>query len=163
MESSLAETRKIGIHLEVTYRVGQPRLWLAITEELAAWWGAPYLLHDADATELHLEGWVGGRMYESWGLDSGGLWGQVTAWQAGKWFEVSGQFGLSTPSRSIVCFETEELASGSLLKLSHVIFGPVTDQVGEAYEKGWRDLLAVKLKQWVEEGVPGGLLKEKPE
>lgn len=157
MVSTPAAPDRFSIRLEFTYSVPVARVWKALTQELSSWWGPPYLLLDAHVTDLVLEPKLGGLMYERWGEHDGGIWGQITAIRTEHWLELRGQMGLSGPAVAIVCYELEPTDAGTLLKFSHVATGQVDEKSGEAFTKGWQDLLGDRLRAWVHDGIQKGI------
>jgi|GEM_PF-1248494 len=157
MVTTPAAPDRFSIRLEFTYHAPVSRIWKALTEELNAWWGPPYLLLDAEVTDLVLEPKLGGLMYEKWSGTDGGIWGQVTSIKSEHWIELRGQMGLSGPAVAIVCYELEPTDTGTLLKFSHVASGQVDAKSGEAFTKGWQDLLGDRLRAWVHDGIAKGI------
>lgn len=153
MTEPLPALDRFAIRMEFTYSVPPARIWKAITEELQAWWGPPYLLVDSELTELILEPRLGGRLYEKWGGSDGGIWGEVTSIRHDHWLEIRGQMGLRAPAVAIVCFEIDPVDAGCLLKFSHVATGGADSQAEAAFTKGWKELLGDRLRRWLEQGV----------
>src|SRR3990170_200696 len=60
-----AATNVIHIEQEITIEAVPERVFEALTQEVSAWWGMPYL-QSATAEALVLEPQVGGRFYEVW-------------------------------------------------------------------------------------------------
>ncbi|MEO7994875.1 MAG: SRPBCC domain-containing protein [bacterium] len=156
-----SETLDIGqirIDVKVTIHADRARIWKALTSEVAAWWGAPYLLNDAEVTDLILEPQVGGRFYEVWGNEGGALWGHVTSMKREHWIEIRGQIGMGAPVVGVVCFELRDgEEGGTQVVLSHEVMGPVDDRVQASYDGGWQDLVGDRLKAWIETGVKKGV------
>lgn len=148
-----------AIHIEQEVRIEAPpeRVFQALTQDVAAWWGAPYLLNQA-ATDIVLEPQVGGRMYEVWGQDEGALWAVVTAIERNKRLTLSGPMGMSGAVSGVIGYALEPAGkSATTLKLTHSVIGEVSEETRKNYGGGWTDLLGTRLKQFVETGKRAGL------
>lgn len=152
-----------SFHAELEATIGAPpsRVFEALTREVSAWWGAPYLI--GKAQRLVLEPRLGGRFYEEWADGAGALWGTVTELEEDKLLEVTGPVGMGGPVVGRVRFTlAPQGAAGTRLSLSHRGFGAVTEKTGAEYKGGWTDLLATRLKAYVETGKRHGLGHEPP-
>lgn len=117
----------------------------ALTVNVAAWWGAPYL-RSPDATDLVLEPQPGGRFYESWGHRQGALRGTVVAIRQDERLELAGPiFDRAVACRLDLRLEAREGGTLATLTAEHA--------PGEALE----DLFRVRLKTFVEAGRRSGL------
>ena len=154
-----------AIQIEQEVRIEAPpnRVFEALTQDVAAWWGAPYL-HNQQATDIVLEPRVGGRMFEVWGEgkgkqeDEGALWAVVTAIERNKQLTLSGPMGMSGAVSGSIAYVLEPAGkSATTLKLSHRAIGEVTEEARQNYTFGWTDLLATRLKQFVESGKRAGV------
>jgi DNA-binding transcriptional ArsR family regulator len=65
----------VAVDLAVTIDAAPSQVFDAMTQNLSAWWGAPYLY--GDAKDIVLEPKVGGRLYEVWGQDAVGDCGRL--------------------------------------------------------------------------------------
>lgn len=131
----------------------------ALTQNIANWWGRPYIINE-QATELTLEPKVGGLFYESWGENEGFKWGEVTYIKNNEVLEITGTFGMRNAIHSKVCFTLSKKGMGTNVELSHTAFGGVDDKTKEGYSGGWKDLIGLRLKKFVEEGTKMGLGNE---
>jgi DNA-binding transcriptional ArsR family regulator/uncharacterized protein YndB with AHSA1/START domain len=164
MSEQTATTSAIGflqIEQEITIETSPARVFEALTNEVSAWWGAPYLISD-EAKALILEPNIGGRFYEDWGNEAGALWGLVTSIKQNKWIEVSGTIGMSGVVNGVVRFELEAQGNRTLIKLSHRAMGEVNEGLQEGYNGGWYDLFAIRLKAFLEQGIKYGIGHEPP-
>jgi len=145
-----------AIHIEQEVRIEAPpsRVFEALTQDVAAWWGAPYLINQ-NATDIVLEPRVGGRMYEVWGQnkdkskaeDEGALWAVVTAIERNKRLTLSGHMGMSGAVSGFIAYALEPAGkSATTLKLTHRAIGEVSEETRQNYSGGWSDLLATRLK-----------------
>jgi len=153
----------IQIEQEVRIEAPPSRVFEALTQDVAAWWGAPYL-YNQQATDIVLEPRVGGRMFEVWGQgkgkqeDEGALWAVVTAIERNKQLTLSGPMGMSGAVSGIITYSLEPAGkSATTLKLSHRAIGEVTEEARQNYTFGWTDLLATRLKQFIETGTRAGV------
>ena len=147
-----------SVHVEQEVEIGASpeRVWVALTEGVEAWWGSPYL--QGEATSLVLEPWPGGAFREDWGEGQGALWGVVGVVDRGRRLEVQGAMGMTGAVVGVTRFGLEPTEDGSTrLRLSHEAFGHIDAETERNYGLGWQDLLGVRLKAYLEEGMRYGL------
>jgi uncharacterized protein YndB with AHSA1/START domain len=148
----------IRIEQQVTIDAPPARVFEALTKQISAWWGHPYLVGEG-ARDLIVEPKVGGRVYEDWGNRAGALWGTVTGLRKPEHLEWTGRLGMSGAVLGVVAYNLEPKGKGTLLKLSHRAAGEVTPDTERNYGGGWQDLLGTRLRAFVERGERQGLRK----
>ncbi len=148
----------IRIEQEVTIDAPPARVFDALTKNLGAWWGPPYLLGQS-ARDLIVEPTLGGRVYEDWGGGEGALWGTVTSLKKLDHIEWTGRIGMGGAVIGVVSYTLEARGKGTLLKLSHRAAGEVTLDTERNYGGGWQDLLGSRLRAFVERGERQGIRK----
>jgi DNA-binding transcriptional ArsR family regulator/uncharacterized protein YndB with AHSA1/START domain len=144
------------IEQEISINATANRVFEALTNEVQAWWGAPYLISE-NAKGLVLEPKLGGRFYEDWGDGQGGLWGVVTQVRKNELLEITGPIGMGGPVHAVISYVLEAKGATTLLKFSHQAIGQLDEHAKQGYTGGWNDLLAIRLKTWVEKGERMGL------
>ncbi len=147
-----------SVHVEQEVDIGAPpeRVWVALTEEVEAWWGIPYL--HGDATSLVLDARPGGVFREDWGEGQGAVWGIVTALERARRLEIRGAMGMTGAVVGVTRFDLDPTDGASTrLRLSHEAFGHIDPETERNYGVGWKDLLGVRLKSYLEDGVRYGL------
>ena len=160
-EAASDHVGRIEIEQEIVIEAPPSRVFHALTHDISSWWGPPYL-HSRAAHDIILESEVGGRLYELWGDEQGALWAVVTAIRNDELLELTGAFGMAGPVYGTVAFSLESRASQTVLRLSHRAVGQVDVEVKMAYTSGWSDLLATRLKAFVEEGIRYGIGHDPP-
>ncbi|MHB8575275.1 MAG: metalloregulator ArsR/SmtB family transcription factor [Dehalococcoidia bacterium] len=153
---TLAALRVADIAFETQIDAPPERVFAALTEEIAAWWGAPYLSSEM-STNLVLEPRVGGRFYETTNGDDGVLWATVSRVQRPATLVLDGTFGMTGAIHGTVSYVLEAHDGGTLVKLSHRAIGELSQETEQGYGSGWQDLLGTRLKAFVETGVRYGL------
>jgi len=150
--------RRMQVEQEISINASAERVFEALTQDISAWWGAPYLL-TASPQAIILEPQVGGRLYEQSASGDGALWATVTTIKKNERLELTGPVGASEALHSLVTFSLEPKNEGevTLLKLSHQAIGPFGDDTQANYHAGWQDLLGVRLKAFIEKGERHGL------
>lgn len=159
MTEQTAAPSSVGfLHIEQEIRIeaSPSRVFEALTNNVSAWWGAPYLISD-EAKSLVMEPNIGGRFYEDWGNGAGTLWGLVTSIKQDEWIEVRGSMAMSGVVTGVLRFELEAQGIATLVKLSHRAIGEVNEELQAGYNDGWHDLIAVRLKALLEEGMKYGI------
>jgi DNA-binding transcriptional ArsR family regulator/uncharacterized protein YndB with AHSA1/START domain len=155
-ESKPPELVSIHIEQEVLIEAPRERVFDALTRHISAWWGAPYLI-DNRATAIRLEPRLGGRLVELWGEEEGGIWATVTRFRRNQRLDLTGPIGMSGAVVGIATLELETRGRATVLKLTHRAIGQVTDETRRSYSAGWSDLLATRLKAFVEQGTRTGI------
>lgn len=150
--------RRMQVEQEISINASAERVFEALTQDISAWWGAPYLLTSSPQAII-LEPEVGGRLYEQSSSGDGALWATVTTIKKNERLELTGPVGASEALHSMVTFSLEPKNEGeaTLLKLSHQAIGLFGDDTQANYNAGWQDLLGVRLKAFVEKGERHGL------
>lgn len=153
--------RSMQVEQEVNINASAERVFAALTHDVSAWWGAPYLL-TASPQAIILEPQVGGRLYEESGSGDGALWATVTSIKKNEHLVLTGPIGMSGALHSVVTFSLEPKNEGeaTLLKLSHQAIGQLGDDTQSNYDAGWQDLLGARLKAFVEKGERHGLNRD---
>ncbi len=150
--------RSMQVEQEISINAPAERVFQALTEDVSAWWGAPYLLTDSPQAII-LEPQVGGRLYEQNSNGDGALWATVTGVKKNQHLELTGPIGMAGAIHSVVAFSLEPQNEGAatLLKFSHQAVGQLGDDTQANYNAGWQDLLGVRLKAFVEKGERLGI------
>lgn len=154
-----------AVHIEQEVEIAAPpaRVWEALTKEIAAWWGAPYLYSTAASAEpakdIRLDARLGGELFEDWGGGDGAVWGRVVEMRRGVLLELVGTFCVTGATHGVVDFELEAKGKATILKFSHRAIGDFDDpeKLAAGFSEGWKDLLGTRLKAWVETGKKLGL------
>jgi DNA-binding transcriptional ArsR family regulator/uncharacterized protein YndB with AHSA1/START domain len=160
-ETNTMAENSLGLHAihieqEVTIAAAPGRVFEALTHDVAAWWGSPYLMAEA-AQDIIFEPKLGGRFYEVWGEHEGVLYATVTGLKQAERLELTGPMGMGGAVHGLFSFELTPHRQGTLLRLSHKAFGEVTEETQANYAQGWQDLLGVRLKAFVEKGERSGI------
>lgn len=150
------------VEQDVVIAAPRAKVYAALTGDLAAWWGRPYVQDHEHVKSLEIEPRLGGRMLERWGEDDGNIWCQVTSIRKNQHLVLQGTMGMPGAVYGVVRFDLEDAKGGTKLKLSHRAFGEVSDEMGQAYVGGWKDLLDRRLRAWLERGEKLGLGHEPP-
>ncbi len=131
----------------------------ALTQDLSAWWGAPYLLAGEDTADVVLEPWPGGTFKEITTDGGGYVWCTVDQIRRNRLLTLSGRMGMRDAIAGTVRFELEDQANGTRLTLEHAAIGRLDAKTEASFGAGWQDLLAGRLKAFVERGERLGLKK----
>jgi uncharacterized protein YndB with AHSA1/START domain len=156
LEGERAGAGVIRIEQQVAIDAPPARVFEALTKQVSAWGGAPYLIGQG-ARDLVVEPRIGGRVYEDWGGGAGALWATVTSIKKNDHIEWTGRIGMGGAVVGVVAYRVEPQGKGTLLKLSHRAVGEVTAETERNYGGGWQDLLGTRLRAFVERGERQGL------
>jgi DNA-binding transcriptional ArsR family regulator/uncharacterized protein YndB with AHSA1/START domain len=167
-DSTMSETnivtpalRVIHIEQEVVIEALPDQVFKALTQDVSAWWGAPYLYSET-AEAMILEPKVGGRFYEDWGAGEGVLWGTVTQIKNNERLELSGLAGWTRAVQGIVLITLEKNGKATSVRLSHQAMGELDEQTRTDWSAGWQDLMGTRLRAFVERGIRYGIGQEPP-
>jgi uncharacterized protein YndB with AHSA1/START domain len=128
------------------------RVFDALTQNVAAWWGGPHL-RSADATNLVLEPQPGGRFVEEWGHRQGALRAVVTAIKQDEHLELTG--AIAGPAAGVLGIRLERREGGTLLR-AELTMGGGEAADSDAGKRALDDLFRARLKAFVEEGRRSG-------
>jgi uncharacterized protein YndB with AHSA1/START domain len=128
------------------------RVFDALTQSVAAWWGGPHL-RSADATNLVLEPQPGGRFVEEWGHRQGALRAVVSAIKQDEHLELTG--AIAGQTAGVLGIRLERREGGTLLRAA-LTTGGVDPADGDAGRRALDDLFKARLKAFVEEGRRSG-------
>jgi uncharacterized protein YndB with AHSA1/START domain len=129
------------------------RVFDALTQHVAAWWGGPHL-RSAEATNLVLEPQPGGRFVEEWGHRQGALRAVVTAIKQDEHLELTG--ALAGKAAGVLGIRLERREGGTLL-LGELTTSSVDAADRDAGKRALDDLFKARLKAFVEEGTRSGV------
>jgi uncharacterized protein YndB with AHSA1/START domain len=139
------------VEQEITINAPPAKVFDALTHDMGAWWGAPYLMGE-HARDIVVEPMPGGRVFEDWGGREGALFATVTCIRRPLHLELVGRIGMGGAVTGVVTFDLEARGDGTVLRLSHRAVGEITEQQQANYGMGWQDLLGRRLKSFVESG-----------
>jgi DNA-binding transcriptional ArsR family regulator/uncharacterized protein YndB with AHSA1/START domain len=148
-------TMRIAQDVVIDAPVGE--VFAALVRDTSGWWGRPYVHDAAKAQRIVIEDHVGGRCWEDWGDGAGALYAFVTGIEPGRSLALAGPFGMRGLAHSVITFELEAHGVGTLLKVSHLAAGEMTEERRREYTAGWQDLIGGRLKALVERGERQGL------
>lgn len=144
-----------SMHLQVTETIGasRSRVFAALTNSVALWWGKPYLENEK-AENIILEPRLGGRLYECWSeMDDdrdGALLGTVTAIKRPEMIRFEGPFGMiNHVAHGVVTIRLHSDGPHTQIHLEHCAVGLIDDNVRQHFQQGWHDLLH-RLKSLIE-------------
>ncbi len=149
--------RSMQIEQELTIHAPPAKVFAALTQEIGAWWGRPYVHDDGRVRALRLEPAVGGRFFEDWGDGDGALYAWVSAIRAPEELVLAGPFGMGGHCHSVVRFRLEAAGGATRLALSHRAVGELEEEHEARYRAGWEDLLGARLRAFLERGERLGL------
>ena len=154
IESPMADLQTIDLEFEVSIDASVSQVFSALVDQVGAWWGPPFV--NAGATGLTIEGRLGGDFVEHY--DNGGLLlGTVSGYRPDQLLQITGPFHLGAATAVAQISLNPRTADGTSLALSFRGAGLMNADVVEAFKGGWRELVAVRLKAFVEDGTRLGI------
>jgi DNA-binding transcriptional ArsR family regulator len=147
------EVSTLDIAVDVRIEASPAAVFVALCEQPGAWWGHPFLR--ADATRLTLSGELGAQLLEHW-PEGGTVLATVTGVTRDRWLQLSGSFHLGV-THAVASFDLTPVQGGTLLALDFRATGLIDPERAEAFRGGWRELVSVRLKAFVEHGTRLGI------
>ena len=133
-QATVTETDQlVRIELERVIRAPIEDVFDALLEEL----GPDFETPDGKPLSLRLEPRPGGRWYRDLGDDEGHFWGVVQSIKRPTLLELRGPLFMSVPVCNTVQYRLEQRGDTTVLRLMHLAFGPVTDEMREGMPHGW--------------------------
>ncbi|MFK7958665.1 MAG: SRPBCC domain-containing protein, partial [Lysobacterales bacterium] len=131
-----------SITLQVSIDSSVSEVWKALTENISDWWPADFYAGGTEGQRSYLlEAFPGGRMYESWGENGGGvLWGNVVTVDPAKRLEILGSVfpSFGGPNQWFGTWDLEAKGEqGCLLTFSENSLGLVSVKGTEDRDTGW--------------------------
>lgn len=152
-EQSLTQVSSTQIELKVKIQATKDRVWQAMIEEIGSWWRKDFYVYEN--AKLVFEAYLGGRLYEDAGKNSGGIWYTVMNIVPPDQVQLVGhlapQYG--GPATSILQLTLEEANGWTTLHISDALFGRLGEQIQSQVAEGWKLLFEEGLKTYVEGGV----------
>ena len=124
---TVTETVKVlRIENEMRFEAKPERVFRALTDpdEVLRWF--PYTYGEERVKRVVLEPRVGGAQYEDWGDGAGHFYGTVLEWDPPRRYAVHSRLHAGTIMDTTTTVEPTD--SGSVLRSSRVIVGPITDE-----------------------------------
>lgn len=147
----------VDLAFQVSIGASRAAVFHALTHDTGGWWGHPFLR--ADTTSLFLERRLGGLLVEH--REGGGsAVAVVTSWTDDRHLELTGpfHFGLAVCIATFDLLPTDE---GTSLEFSFRAIGAI-EGTADQFAKGWRELVAERLKTLVETGKRLGVNPDPP-
>ena len=154
VERPVAELETIDIAFEVTIDAAPAKVFLALVDDVSAWWGSPFV--SVGATDLTLDPELGGEFCEHY-ADGGRILATVTAIRQNHLLQLTGPFHLGAAVATAEVTLAQAGDDATTVGLSFRGAGLMTPEIVEGFTGGWRELIAVRLKALVEEGTRLGL------
>ena len=131
MESNRNEFRVVRIENELRFNAEPERVFDVLINRVQEWFPASYGGERTQA--VRIEPRVNGAVYEDWGDEAGYLYGHVTTWDPPSRASMRTRLHPGTVMDTSYTLEPEEEAT--LLKMSRVVTGPITDEEAEGIGK----------------------------
>lgn len=153
------EMRWIEIEQFIDISAKKEKVFTILISNISDWWGKPYVMN-TEATNITLEPKLGGQLQEVWGANGGYKWGEISSLKENELIEITGQLAMSKAIYGKVSFELKSNDNKTDIHLIHKAYGELTEEDRERYTNGWKNLIGLRLKKLVEEGIKLGFGKE---
>ncbi len=148
--------RAVEVTLVVEIAASPAKVWGAMTTGLGKWWLKDF--HCAPGSKgIAMELKVGGRVWETDGKGGGLLWYTIGAIEKGRSITMSGHIGppFGGPATTILNWSIEKSGKGTRFTLTDNLFGAVDGAMAAQIDSGWRQLIGVGLKGYLEKARKG--------
>ncbi len=149
-EQAIVEPFMKSMHIEMEVLINAPpeRVFGALTENVLGWWDIECCTYKKG--KMILEPEVGKRFYEDWGHGNGALFGLVSYIEQNRLLKIEGSIGMDAPVQGMISYELVPQGQATLLKFTHHAFGELSEDTEQTYTTGWKDMLAGRLRAYVE-------------
>lgn len=154
IEGQVAELRTVDLEFEVTIASDIGRVFSALVDDVAGWWGPPFV--SVEAMNLTIDGVLGGVFCEHY-ADGARILGTVTGIRRNHFLQITGPFHLGAATATAEVTLTDASSGETRVGLTFRGAGLMSTEVVEAFSGGWRELITVRLKALVENGTRLGL------
>lgn len=140
--TSTADTRpRIRTLVEQEHRIAASpeTVWDVLVYRRGDWQPQPFRVYEGDGV-VECDPRPGGVIAETWEGGGFALWGTISIFRPKEIFEYSGHFGMGG-ALFLVRFELSPSDDGSVLQLSHRVFGDVEDNDVENYTNLWTECM----------------------
>lgn len=129
------------VHQQIDVAAPRDRAYNAVTGDVTAWWGSPYLLIERAGTRIEVAPTLGAQVVESNG-DERRTWGTVTAVEPGRTIGWTGSMGMGALAHGTIELRLDDNDDGTTrITLTHEAFGVIDNATTASYDYGWADLL----------------------
>ncbi len=149
------EIRHLHVKQHIDIAADAINCYEALTGDISAWWGSPYLLIERPETRITLEPRLGGLVREHADGDEAS-WGTVTEIAPGRMIAWTGRMGLGDAVVGTVRLTLTETDGGTRVDLEHESIGAFGPGAQASYEHGWADLLR-RVRAFIEHGESYGV------
>lgn len=145
------EIRIVAVDQEIALAASPARVFAALTDGIADWWGPPYVVAE-DRRGIRLDLRAGGLLWEDWGDGQGIAWASLLGFRRSSRLDFTGTFRMTGAIDGTASFELVPDGAGTKLRFSQRAIGAIPDGVEHQWSAGWEDLLGVRLKAAAERG-----------
>jgi DNA-binding transcriptional ArsR family regulator/uncharacterized protein YndB with AHSA1/START domain len=145
-----------NIEQEIELKASPADVFRALTHDIGEWWGQPHLRDDA--RDVVLDPVPGGLVKQVTRDGGGNVMFMVQAVRRDRLLVLHGTMGMPGMVHMIVRFELEPVKGGrTRLLLKHWAIGDIKAVTRDDFMNGWQDLLATRLRAYVETGKSLGI------
>ena len=142
---SSAQTTVEAIRKSLVVSCTVERAFDVFTREIGTWWPlGQYSIGGDKITEVVVEEWVGGRIFENHSDGGEGDWGRVLAWEPPHRFAMSWYPGKDASQATELEVRFAAESDGTRVDLEHrgwEILGAAAAETRTGYDSGWGEVL----------------------
>ncbi|MEQ9305381.1 MAG: helix-turn-helix domain-containing protein [Marinoscillum sp.] len=147
----MQQSQVTKIQLEITINAGIETTWQALINDIGLWWRKDFYT-SPKTREFILEARPGGKMYEDYGNNEGLVWAEVIVLDSPRVLELKSHLSpeYGGPVFSFLRIQLDSVENGTILKLSDVGIGVMSDDAIKQTTAGWKMLFEEGFKGYVE-------------
>lgn len=151
MKTPIEPAGVVRYRLEIVVEAPLPRVWQALTRELADWW-LPSFHILGEGSRVTFEAEAGGKLLERHPNGASLLWYTVNMVVPEQSLHMVGHSmpDWGGPSTTLIQFAVEERGNATALIVSDCLYGHVSEAHVTSLREGWTELFTDGLKRHVE-------------
>ena len=151
-KEDMSDTQGLGLDIRQSVEIAAPkeRAFNALAKEVDLWWGGGYR-QTGKGSHLALDLEIGANMVERDAAGHAVIWGRIEEIRTPDRLYLSGRFAVPGAVAGRVHFDLEDTTVGCRLQVTHQAVGAIDQEVCERFVAGWRELLGIQLRRYVEE------------
>ena len=147
------DERWMEIRREVDLPAPPKRVFRSQTREIGRWWTSPFRQAGAES-RLELLAEIGAPMIEFGPGGHSVIWARIEEIRPPERLYLSGRFGVVGAVAGRVHYDLAPVGAGDCrLTVSHQALGRIGPETRDAFTRGWRELLDLRLRAHLEGGV----------
>jgi DNA-binding transcriptional ArsR family regulator/uncharacterized protein YndB with AHSA1/START domain len=160
MDGSVPHSALTTLEIDRSIDIDAPpdRVFQGLTDDIGDWLGPPYVQTGNDAIDIVMDARPGGSLTELTRAGGGVLWAHVQEVSRNRVLALEGRMGMRPAifARAVFDLIAKGEAATTVRFTLRSVGSFTVDQI-DGFTDGWLDLVGIRLKDFVETGVPTGV------